>query len=85
MNQYSPIMIEVDVSADQLEFEVEVETKIEVVSGDTYKGDYRSVPQFYEQTYATRNKLMKEDFVVEEIPQSEVSNPSGGLTLTIGG
>lgn len=48
-----------------------------------YTGDYTAIPKTYEQTLATKNKSMTGDVVIEEIPYSEVSNPSGGNTVNI--
>ncbi len=50
----------------------------------TYDGEYSVTPRFYEQTLETREKLMIDDVTVEIIPAHEVTNPSGGLTVTIG-
>lgn len=51
---------------------------------DPYEGDYVVIPKFVEQVLPTKNKTMQDDMVVKEIPTAEVSNPAGGLTLTIG-
>lgn len=50
-----------------------------------YDGDYVSTPDKVPQTYYTANKLMRENFIVEEVPFAQVTNISGGLTATIGG
>mgnify|MGYP003305186214 CR=1 FL=1 len=50
-----------------------------------YEGDYSATPQVWPQTFETKDKSMVDDFEVEKIPYQEVSNPSGGLTATIGG
>lgn len=57
-----------------------------VIAGepDYYEGDYEVIPMFTDQVLTTQNKTMKEDFTIKEIPVAEVSNPAGGLTLTIG-
>ena len=51
---------------------------------DPYTGEYVVIPKFTEQVLATKNKTMQDDVTVKEIPTAEVSNPAGGLTLTIG-
>lgn len=51
---------------------------------DPYEGDYVVIPKFTEQVLPTKNKTMQDDMVVKEIPTAEVSNPAGGLTLTVG-
>lgn len=56
-----------------------------LVDLDYYDGEYYSVPKNYEQTYLTANKVMRENFVVDEIQFAQVTNISGGLTTTIGG
>ena len=50
-----------------------------------YDGPYISIPNKFAQTYPTANKVMREDFVVDEIQYAQVTNISGGLTTTIGG
>lgn len=53
--------------------------------GDPYRGEYDVIPTFEQQTLLTANKHMMRDLTVEEIPYAEVANPSGGMTITIGG
>lgn len=50
----------------------------------TYDGEYSVTPRFYEQTLETKEKLMIDNVTVEVIPAHEVTNPAGGLTVTIG-
>lgn len=50
----------------------------------SFDGPYEVTPRFHEQTLETKNKLMIDDVTVEVIPAHEVSNPAGGLTVTIG-
>lgn len=49
----------------------------------TYTGDYEVTPSFSTQTLETENKLMTDDVTVKPIVVTEVSNPQGGLTLSI--
>lgn len=50
-----------------------------------YDGPYISIPNKFSQTYQTANKVMREDFVVDEIQYAQTTNLAGGLTTTIGG
>lgn len=66
--------------------DVLLEGSLEIGSGGrlpNYEGSYSVIPKTYEQTLETKNKSMIDDLVVEEIPYSEVSNPSGGKTVNI--
>ena len=54
------------------------------LGGEEYDGPYIVTPEFEAQTLDTTNKHLSNDVVVLEIPMSEVSNMSGGLTLNIG-
>lgn len=63
--------------------------KIGVIEGGSgslpwYKGDYEVTPKTTEIVLPTKNKSMKEDVTVFQIPYREVTNPQGGLTVTIG-
>lgn len=51
---------------------------------DYYEGDYEITPKVTKQTVETKDRIMKNDFTVNEIPVFEVSNTSGGKTVTIG-
>ena len=51
---------------------------------ESYNGPYVVTPSFAVQTLATTDKYMEDDVTVLEIPMTEVSNLSGGLTLNIG-
>lgn len=50
-----------------------------------YSGVYEVTPDRTEQSLSTANKRMLDDVTVHPIPYFEVSNPSGGKTVTIGG
>lgn len=56
-----------------------------LVDLEYYDGPYISIPNKFAQTYSTANKVMREDFVVDEIQYAQVMNLAGGLTTTIGG
>ena len=49
-----------------------------------YEGEYEVTPKFAEQSLPTKEKLLEKDVKVKEIPYTEVSNNSGGLTVIIG-
>ena len=51
---------------------------------ETYKGSYIVTPKVYPQSLPTKNKLMKSDVSILEIPYYETSNLSG-KTVYIGG
>ena len=52
---------------------------------EEYSGAYTVVPKVSEQWLLTKDKVMRDDVNVKEIPYHEVSNPVGGTTVTIGG
>lgn len=51
---------------------------------DIYNGEYTVTPRVTSITLETREKAMRDNVVVLEIPYREASNPSGGNTVTIG-
>lgn len=52
---------------------------------DTYEGPYSVEPRSdSDQILATAYKKMKQDVTVKKIQYAEVSNTSGGTTVTIG-
>lgn len=65
--------------------EIEFEPIEYEVVPDPYVGDYTVIPKFREQVLPTHHKNMAADVVVTTIPVEQVSNPSGGYTITIGG
>lgn len=90
-----PIYLDVDYSYEEYElivddgdeYDVELDTVIKVVTvtGDMYDGPYEVTPTLETQMLATRNKTMRDDVTVFEIPYAEVGNTAGGTTATIGG
>lgn len=50
---------------------------------EDYEGPYSAVPSWSNQTFATADRYMTEDFSVDSILELEVTNDAGGLTLTI--
>lgn len=63
----------------------EVVVEVDVGDAERYEGSYNVTPTFEEQKLETKNRVMREDLVVTEIPISRVSNTSGGNTIIIGG
>lgn len=49
-----------------------------------YDGDYEVTPKVTAQLLATNNRAMRSDVEIRGIPYASVSNPSGGMTATIG-
>lgn len=49
-----------------------------------YEGAYEADARFSEQTFATAQKVMRDDFTVHAINYTEAPNESG-ITVTIGG
>lgn len=58
-------------------------TMIGVIGGEPYEGTYTITPDFEAQTLSTKDKFLKEDVTVEQIPHYTVSNNSGD-TFIIG-
>lgn len=53
------------------------------INHDEYTGSYELIPRTYSQILNTADKIMRKNIDVNEIPYAEVSNPSGGTTVTI--
>ena len=58
---------------------------IEIIEGRRYEGDYVVTPTFDDQLLDTKQKVMEDDLLVEQIKVSSVTNLTGGNTITIGG
>lgn len=90
-----PILLDVDLSVESYDLEVDTEEdldfeigsiiRVTTITGDMYDGPYTVTPYLEAQILATKNKTMRDDVTVFEIPYAEVSNTSGGTTATIGG
>ena len=52
---------------------------------DVYHGVYEVTPSSNDQELETRGKLLADNVLVNAIPYEEVTNPSGGTTVIIGG
>lgn len=77
MNDYLDFIIE---ESEILDWEIEEITVIE--AAPEYEGPYVVIPNVYEQTLNTKNKSMKRNVTVTEIPYAEVSNEYG-VTVSI--
>ena len=51
---------------------------------DPYTGSYEVTPMLTAQTMETKGLRMTDDVTVNPIPITGVTNPTGGLTVTIG-
>ena len=61
--------------------------KIVVTHSDLpdYEGSYEATPAINEdRVFSTKDKSLRDDFIVHKIPYSEVENQGGGLTAVIG-
>ena len=76
----SPIAFELE-EREALEFNFDVAVQ---GGGEPYTGEYEVTPNFEVQELATKDKQMKDNVKIQSIPVYEVSNPTGGITLTIG-
>lgn len=67
------------------EIDIEFGQIQQIASGDipVYEGDYTVTPNVDGKTLQTKDKLMKENVIVEKIPCFVVSNISGGNTVYI--
>jgi hypothetical protein len=76
---------EIDIDVNPLqEIGVEQDVVINVLPAPVYEGKYEVTPKFVAQTLPTADRLLAKDVIIEEIPYAEVSNNSGGTTVTIG-
>lgn len=50
-----------------------------------YEGEYEVTPKWEDITLETKQRSMRDDVTVTEIPYLEVENPQGGVTVVIGG
>ena len=53
-------------------------------AGEYYTGEYEVTPKVKMQTLGTKEKVMKNDVTIKEIPYAEVTNLANGKTVTIG-
>lgn len=63
----------------------ELEQAIEISHNEYYQGEYVVTPKMFEGTVLpTKEKTMADDVIVLEVPFYEVSNETGGTTVTVG-
>ena len=77
-----PSIIDLDVSDDNLEIEMEQAVVINPYS--TYTGTYDVTPLITSQILYTNEKLMMDDVRVDMIPTREEYNAQGGVTFIVG-
>lgn len=81
-------MIEIEIYDQTPVLEFDLGCEIAVVDGDgrlpDYDGPYEAIPKAHPQTLETKDKSMKDNVTVAEIPYHEVSNETG-TTVVIGG
>lgn len=59
------------------------QVEVNVPTGEEYEGEYTIIPSIEEQSMNTKDKLLKENVIIESIPYYETSNESG-KTVYIG-
>ncbi len=82
-----PLVIDLEVESDILEFDLEVDQTIVVnhIEGERYDGEYVVTPLAKnEVVLETSGKIMLDDVTVRKVPYFETSNESGGYTVYIG-
>lgn len=50
-----------------------------------YEGEYEVTPKWEDIVLETKQKSMRDNVTVTEIPYLEAENPQGGVTVVIGG
>ena len=93
MKNFFNINIEVNVKEEKvinifLEEKCEINLKIEESINNIlpyYEGEYKIIPGIDEKLLETKDKSMKDDVVVLEIPRYQFDNLSNGQTVVIGG
>lgn len=79
-----PEKIKMGVEIDEEPIFIDMDTVIQIVSGDDYTGEYEVTPiADGDILLPTKDKFLIDDVRVHEIPYYEVSNPSGGETVYI--
>jgi hypothetical protein len=88
-----PIYLDVDVSPEEYElevdngeaFDVELDTviKVEYITGDTYEGPYEVTPTTETQTLATQLKTATQNITINPIPSNYGLITWNGSVLTV--
>lgn len=80
-------MIRLKVEQKAIPIELEVKDYIGTYKPEgieQYEGDYTITPKVEEQKMQTKNKMMKDNVTIQQIPFHEFSNETG-TTVVIGG
>lgn len=78
-------MIKMTVSQPGIKMKIDPAKVVYQGGGTPYEGEYEVTPKMYEPVVLpTRNRLLSQNVNVLKIPQYEVSNASGGVTLIMG-
>lgn len=80
-------MIGLQIEKSTIPIELEVKDYIGTYKPEgieQYEGDYTIIPKVSEQELQTKNKMMKDNATIEQIPFHEFSNETG-TTVVIGG
>ena len=80
-------MIGLQIEKNTVPIELEVKEYIGAYTPEgieTYDGDYTVIPKVSGQNMQTKNKMMKNNVTIEQIPFHEFSNETG-TTVVIGG
>ena len=67
-----------------VELDGEIQPPVAYLPVNPYLGPYEVTPTFDEQYLETRDHTMTDDVTVHQIPVHRVSNPAGGVTVSIG-
>ena len=54
-----------------------IDTEVTVIDHDPYEGEYVVIPKRRDIVLDTRNKTMRDDVTVKEVPYAETSNQYG--------
>lgn len=78
-------MIKMTVSQPEIKMKIEPAKVVYQGGGAPYEGEYDVTPKTYAPVVLpTRDRYLSRDVNVAKIPQYEVSNAAGGLTLIMG-
>lgn len=78
--------IETEVSLTCLNFEITAELTCKIGGGGQYPdytGGYVVIPKAEDQELLTKDKVLKRNVLVKEVPTWETPNPEGGFTFKI--
>ena len=78
------VTIQMGITATECTFQTEIGVAYSMVDNPDYEGEYEVVPRLYQQGLETRDKVMRDDVTVYEIPVAYTSNVYGGKTVVIG-